>query len=138
MVPINMNTVFMILNLTHVRIFHGAVNGAALLCMLTIEKNILVTGENPTQGLDGATDATRKAEYPIIFLRSRRRFVLSLHYNGSNSFLFVNIINILPIKSKSFRYKTISIVFSQCFKRIVYFFSFFCFLYTNDILDIHK
>ena len=52
-------------------------------------KNILILGEDPTQGLD---DTTIKAEakYPINFRESGKRFVLSLHYNGRRSFLFVN------------------------------------------------
>ena len=52
-------------------------------------KNILVLGEGPTQGLEDAT-ITAEAKYPINFTESEKRFVLSLHYNGSNSFLFVN------------------------------------------------
>ena len=51
-------------------------------------KDILILGGGPTQGLD---DTTLKAEakYPINFTQSGKRFVFSLHYNGSNS-LFVN------------------------------------------------
>ena len=47
-------------------------------------KDFLYFGEGPTQGLD---DTTSRAEtkYPINFTQPRRRFVLSLHYNGSNS-----------------------------------------------------
>ena len=52
-------------------------------------KDILIHGEVPTQELDDTT-LTVKAKYPINFTQSRKRFVLSLHYNGSNSFLFVN------------------------------------------------
>ena len=52
-------------------------------------KDILILGEGPTQGLDD-TAITAEAKYPISFTQSRKRFVLSLHYNGSNSFLFVN------------------------------------------------
>ena len=51
-------------------------------------KDILVLGEGPTQGLD-ATTLTTEAKYPIKITQSGKRFV-SLHYNGSNSFLFVN------------------------------------------------
>ena len=47
-------------------------------CMLIIKKD----------------DTTIKAEvkYPINFTRPRKKLMLSLHYNGSNSFLFVNAI----------------------------------------------
>ena len=62
-------------------------------------KDILILGEGPTQGLD---DTTLKAEakYPINFTQSRKRFVLSLHYNGCNSFLFVNATKIYQFKAK--------------------------------------
>ena len=53
------------------------------------KKDILILGEGPTQGLDDTT-LTAEAKYPINFTQSRKRFVLSLHYNGSNSFLLVN------------------------------------------------
>ena len=52
-------------------------------------KNILVLGEGSTQGLDNAT-ITAEAKYLINFAESGKRFVLSLHYNGSHSFLFLN------------------------------------------------
>ena len=52
-------------------------------------KNILILGEGPTQGLDDNT-LTEEAKYLINFTQSGKRFVLSLHYNGSKSFLFVN------------------------------------------------
>ena len=54
-----------------------------------INKDILILGKGPTQGLDGAT-LTAETKYPINFTQSGKRFVLSLHYKGSNSFLFVN------------------------------------------------
>ena len=62
-------------------------------------KDILILGEGPTQGLDDTT-LTVEAKYPINFIQSRKRFVLSLHYNGSNSFLFVNTIKINQFKAK--------------------------------------
>ena len=52
-------------------------------------KYTLILGEAPTQELDDTT-LTVEAKYPISFTHSGKRFVLSLHYNGSNSFLFVN------------------------------------------------
>ena len=54
-----------------------------------VEKNILVLSKGPTQSLDNAT-TTAEVKYPINFTKSEKRFVLSLHYNGSNSFLFFN------------------------------------------------
>ena len=63
-------------------------------------KDILILGEKPTQGLDDTT-LTAEGKYPIIFTQSGKRFVLSLHYNGSSSFLFVNPAKIYQLKAKS-------------------------------------
>ena len=51
-------------------------------------KDVLILGEGPTQGLD-FTALTAEANYSINFTKSNRRFVLSLHYNESNSFLLM-------------------------------------------------
>ena len=48
------------------------------------EKHILIIGEGPTLGLDDSK-LTAESEYPINFRQSGKKFVLSLHYNGSNS-----------------------------------------------------
>ena len=53
------------------------------------KKDILILGEAPTQGLDSNT-LTAEAKYPINFTQPRKRFVLSLHYDGSKIFLFAN------------------------------------------------
>ena len=62
-------------------------------------KDILILGEGPTQRLD---DSTLKAEakYLTNFTQSGKTFVLSLHYNGSNSFLFVNAAKVYQVKAK--------------------------------------
>ena len=51
----------------------------------------------PTQGL--GTKLTAEALYPINFTQSRKRFELSLHFNGSNSFLFVNATKVYQLKA---------------------------------------
>ena len=61
--------------------------------------DILILGEGPTQGLDDTT-LTAEAIYSMNFTQPNKRFVLSLHYNGSNSFLFVNAIKIYQFKAK--------------------------------------
>ena len=61
--------------------------------------DILILGEGPTQGLNDTT-LTAEAKYPINFTQPRKRFVLSLHYNGSNSFLFVNATKTYQLKAK--------------------------------------
>ena len=52
-------------------------------------KDILLHGERPPQGLDDMT-LTAEATHPINFTPPDKRFVLSLHYNGSSSFLFID------------------------------------------------
>ena len=64
-----------------------------------LNKNILVLGERPTQGLDNAT-ITAETKYPINFTESGKRFVLSLQYNGNNSLLFVNAVEMYHFKEK--------------------------------------
>ena len=39
-------------------------------------------------------------KHPINFTQSGKRFILSLHYNGSNSILFVNATKIYQFKAK--------------------------------------
>ena len=73
-------------------------------------KDILILGEGPTQGLDDTT-LTAEAKYPINFTQSGKRFVLSLHYNGSNSFLFVNTTKLYQLKAKKLRNKRLCTVF---------------------------
>ena len=63
-------------------------------------KDILILDDGLTQGLDDTT-LTAEAKYPINFTRPHKRFVLSLHYNGINSFLFVNATKIYQFKAKN-------------------------------------
>ena len=63
-------------------------------------KDILILGKRPTPGLYNIT-LTAEAEYSINFLRSQRKSCLSLHYNESISFLFVNTIKIYQFKPKN-------------------------------------
>ena len=63
-------------------------------------KDILILGEGPTQGLDDTT-LTAEAKYLINFTQSGKRFVLSLHYNGSSSFLFVDATKVYQFKAKN-------------------------------------
>ena len=65
---------------------------------------ILILAERQTQGLDDTT-LTADAKYPINFTQSGRRFVLSLHSNGRNSFVFVNATKIYQFKAKNSKIK---------------------------------
>ena len=62
-------------------------------------KDILGLGEVPTHRLDDTT-ITAEAKYPINFAELGKRFVLSLHYNGGNSFLFVSAVKMYQFKAK--------------------------------------
>ena len=63
-------------------------------------KVILILGKGPMRALDDTT-LTAEAQYSINFSRSNRKFCLSLHYNGSNSFLFVDATKIYQFKVKN-------------------------------------
>ena len=60
--------------------------------------NITNLGESPTDGLDDAIVAA-ESEYSISFSEQENIFCLSLHCNGSGSFLFLN-------GEKIYQYKT--------------------------------
>ena len=52
------------------------------------KKDILVLRKETTQGLEHALTAEKI--YSINFTVTKQKFCLSLHYNGANSYLFVN------------------------------------------------
>ena len=62
-------------------------------------KSILIIGESLTQGLEDATLYAEKT-YSVNFTAARKKFCLSLHYNGDNSYLFVNGTEIIKFKAK--------------------------------------
>ena len=64
------------------------------------KKKILILGESPTQRLDDAT-LTADTMNRVNFTQPRKKFALSLHYNGSNSFLFVSAIKYINSKQKT-------------------------------------
>ena len=78
-------------------------------------KDILILGERPTQGLDDST-LIAEAKCPINFTQSNRKFCLSLRYNGSNSFFFVNATKIYQFKANDSEIKKISLAFRKYFK----------------------
>ena len=72
-------------------------------------KDILIFIKGPTQGLG---DMTLPAEVicPVNHTQPNKRFVLSLHYSGSNSFLFFKEKNI-SVHSKKLWNKRLCAVF---------------------------
>ena len=102
-----------------------------------------------------------RSKYPINFKQSGKRFLLSLHYYGSNSFLFVNATKIYKFKAKDSKIKDYALCLGNIskdftinnmekkkkakktkqnrIKRNCNFFSVdFSSIDTNDISDIHK
>ena len=47
------------------------------------KKNILIPGKGPTKGLEHTLTAEKM--YSINFIVAKKKFCLSLHYNGANS-----------------------------------------------------
>ena len=62
------------------------------------KKDILVLGKGSTQGLEHILTAEKM--YSISFTVTNKKFCLSLHYNGANSYLFVNGWEIYKFKAK--------------------------------------
>ena len=62
------------------------------------KKDILVLGKGPTQRLEHTLTAEKM--YSINFTVTKKKFCLSLHYNGASSYLFVNGTEIYKFKAK--------------------------------------
>ena len=62
-------------------------------------KDLLILGIGPAQGL-GEHSLTAEKIYSINFTVTKNKFCLSLHYNGANSYLFVNGTEIYKFKAK--------------------------------------
>ena len=64
------------------------------------KKDNLIHGKGPTQAL-GEHSLTAANMYSVNFIVTRKKFCLSLHYNGANSYLFVNGTKIIKFKAKN-------------------------------------
>ena len=62
------------------------------------KKDILILGKGPTQGLEHTLSAEKM--FSINFTEKDKKFCLNLHYNGANSYLFVNGKEIQKFKAK--------------------------------------
>ena len=62
-------------------------------------KDILILGKDPTKGL-GKDSLTAEKMYSVNFTKENTKFCLGLHYNGANSYLFVDGTEIIKFKSK--------------------------------------
>ena len=105
----------------------------------------------PTQGLDDTMLAT-EAQYLINFSISNIKFCSSLHYNGSNSFLFVNATKTYQFKANDLEIKIYPLCLENISKHFTankmkktglngydYKFSVgYNIINTNNIINIHK
>ena len=64
-------------------------------------KDILILGIGPMQGL-GEHSLSAEKMCSINFTKVNTKFCLSLHYNGANSYLFVNGIEIYKFTAQNF------------------------------------
>ena len=64
-----------------------------------IRKYILILSGGPTPGLDKHS-LTAEKMYPISFTENKEKYCLGLHYNGANSYLFINGTEIHKFKPK--------------------------------------
>ena len=112
---------------------------------------ILVFGKDFVQGLDNTTIYAEKL-HSINFTENNRKFCLSLHYNGDNSYLFVTGTEIHKFKAKDSEIVTTPLCVGNISKdffvnnmkktrlnRYVYDYSVdYDAIAVDDILDIHK
>ena len=114
------------------------------------KKDILVLGKGPTQGLEHTLTAEKT--YASNFAVTKKKFCLSLHYNGANSYLFINGIEIYKFKAKDSEIVATPLILGNIskdwsvdnmqktvFTGYVYNFSVdYDAITVDDILDIHK
>ena len=67
--------------------------------MQITKKNILVLAKDFVQGINGTTIYAEKL-YKIYFPEKNKKICLTLHYNGANSYLFVNSTEIHKFEAK--------------------------------------
>ena len=75
------------------------------------KKDILVLGKWPTQRLEHTLTAEKM--YSINFTVTNKKCCLSLHYNGANSYLFVNGTEIYKFKAKDSKVLVGPIIFGN-------------------------
>ena len=112
--------------------------------------DILILGKGPTQGL-GDTSLTTEKMYSINLTEHNKKFCLILHYNGANSYLFVNGTEIIKFKAKDSEIVAPPLclgniskgIFVDNMKKTVFYGYVYDFsvgydaVAVNDVLDIH-
>ena len=90
-------TIFLVSFLSFLSFFFGA-DMSTSTHIDNKKKDILVLRRGPSQGLESTLTAEKM--YSINFTVTKKKFCLSLHYNGGNSYLFVNGTEIIKFKAK--------------------------------------
>ena len=121
----------MVLDLMHLEVFCQIVDGIvgnvilfgadmSSLVHSDRKKGILIAGKGPTYGLDGDY-VNQGKKYLISFTEQEKKICLSLSYNGVNSYLFVNDVEIYKLKAKDSEMQLhyICIVFQKTFQLIL-------------------
>ena len=115
------------------------------------KKDILILCKGPTKGLNNTT-LTAEKEYAINFSEQKKKFCLRFHYNGVNSYLSVDGIEIYKFKSKNSEINAAPLCLDNVSKDIladnmketglygyVYDFSVnYCSIDVDNVLDIHQ
>ena len=78
-------------------------------------QDILILDEGPSQVLDNTTLTVEK-NYSINFTEHNKMFCLSLHYNGANSYLFVNGVEIIKFKVRDSAINAIPLCLGKIWK----------------------
>ena len=114
------------------------------------KRDIIILGKGPTQELEHTLTAEKF--YSINFTKENTKFCLSLHYNGADSYLFVNGTEITKFKAKDSKITPYELCLGSIskdwsvdnmektsLKGCVYDFSVdYDATKVSDILDIHK
>ena len=114
------------------------------------KKDILILGKGPIQGLEHTLSWEKL--YSIIFTKEKTKFCLSFHYNGADSYLFVNGTEIIKFKAKDSEITPYELCLGNIskdwsvdnmkktgFNGYIYDFSVdYDAIEISDILDIHK
>ena len=84
------------------------------------KKDILILGEEPTHGLEGTTLSTEK-RYSINLTENNKKFCLSLHHNGADSYLLMvqKLLNLKPKILRSLQLHYVQEIFQKNFQQII-------------------
>ena len=114
------------------------------------KRDILILGKGPTQGVEHTLSAEKM--YSINFTEQNKKFCLSLHYKGANSYLFVNGKEVHKFKAKDSEIVTTPLCLGNISKdwsvndmkkiglngHVYHFSDDYVAITVNDILDIHN